>query len=89
MELLAQVRFFPTEYFEPLIKKGQDAGVIRTDVSAGLIVFMIDAVLDRFLLAFSSGQGSESICPSDSDKSALVIDQIITPTTKHSIFYNY
>ena len=77
LELLAQVRFFPTEYFEPLIKKGQDAGVIRTDVSAGLIVFMIDAVLDRFLLAISSGQGNESLCPSDPGKSEIVIEQII------------
>jgi TetR/AcrR family transcriptional regulator len=76
-ELLAQVRFFPIEYFEPLIRKGQDEGTIRTDVSVELIIFMIDAVLDRFLLTISSGQSSESICPSDPGKSGIVIDQII------------
>ena len=76
-ELLAKVRFFPIEYFEPLIRKGQDEGAIRTDVSVELIVFMIDAVLDRFLLAISSGQTSESICPGDPGKSGKVIDQII------------
>lgn len=76
-ELLAQVRFFPIEYFEPLIRKGQDEGAIRTDVSVELIVFMIDAVLDRFLLAVSSGQSNESICPSEPEESKRVIDQII------------
>ncbi len=76
-ELLAQVRFFPIEYFEPLIRKGQDEGTIRTDVSVELIVFMIDAVLDRFLLAISSAQGSESIWPADPGRSEKVIDQII------------
>ena len=76
-ELLAQVRFFPIEYFEPLIRKGQDDGSIRTDVSVRLIVFMIDAVLDRFLLAISSGQDNETICQSDPGKSEILIDQII------------
>jgi TetR/AcrR family transcriptional regulator len=76
-ELLAQVRFFPIEYFEPLIRKGQDDGAIRTDVSIELIVFMIDAVLDRFLLTVSSGQGNESICRDNSGESEKVIDQII------------
>jgi TetR/AcrR family transcriptional regulator len=76
-ELLAQVRFFPIEYFVPLIRKGQDDGAIRTDVSIELIVFMIDAVLDRFLLTVSSGQGNESICRDNSGESEKVIDQII------------
>jgi AcrR family transcriptional regulator len=76
-ELLAQVRFFPIEYFEPLIRKGQDVGVIRTDVSVELIVFMIDAVLDRFLLATSGLKTGASICPADPNESEIVIDQII------------
>ncbi|MCK4837284.1 MAG: TetR/AcrR family transcriptional regulator [Desulfobulbaceae bacterium] len=76
-ELLAQVRFFPIEYFEPLIRKGQDEGLIRTDVSVELIVFMIDAVLDRFLLVVSNGQDSEGICPDEPGQSEIVIDQII------------
>ena len=76
-ELLAQVRFFPIEYFEPLIRKGQEEGTIRTDVSIELIVFMIDAILNRFLLAISSGQCNEGVCPDEPDKSDLVIDQII------------
>jgi AcrR family transcriptional regulator len=76
-ELLAQDRFFPIEYFEPLIRKGQDEGAIRTDVSAGLIVFMIDTVLDRFLLATSGLQTGEDICPVDPNESEIVIDQII------------
>lgn len=76
-ELLAQVRFFPIEYFKPLIRKGQDEGLIRTDVSVELIVFMIDAVLDRFLLVVSNGQDSEGICPDEPGQSEIVIDQII------------
>jgi AcrR family transcriptional regulator len=76
-ELLAQVRFFPIEYFEPLIRKGQDEGMIRTDVSVTLMVFMIDAVLDRFLLAVSSGQGSAGLFPAGPGESGKVIEQII------------
>jgi AcrR family transcriptional regulator len=76
-ELLAQVRFFPIEYFEPLIRKGQDEGMIRTDVSVTLMVFMIDAVLDRFLLAVSSGQGSAGLFPAGPGESGQVIEQII------------
>lgn len=76
-ELLAQVRFFPVEYFEPLIRKGQAQGVIRTDITVGLLVFMIDAVLDRFLLAISSDQGSGSTGGAAVAGSGAVIAQII------------
>jgi AcrR family transcriptional regulator len=76
-ELLAQVRFFPIEYFAPLIRKGQEEGVIRTDVEVELMVFMIDAVLDRFLLAISGGQDSSRIFPDEPKNSDPVIDQII------------
>ena len=77
LELLAKVRFFPIEYFEPLIRKGQDEGRIRTDVAVDLIVFMIDSVLDRFLLTISSGQGCEIICQSEPEDYEAIIDQII------------
>ncbi len=76
-ELLGQVRLFPVEYFEPLIRKGQDEGTIRTDVTVELIVFMIDAILDRFLLAVSNGQNSNFIIPDDPGKSEIIVDQII------------
>jgi AcrR family transcriptional regulator len=76
-ELLAKVRFFPIEYFEPLIRKGQAEGTIRSDVAVELMVFIIDAVLDRYLLTISSGQGGGSVCPADPAKSEAVIEQII------------
>lgn len=76
-ELLRQVRFFPVEYFEPLIRRGQAQGMIRTDVPVGLIVFMIDAVLDRYLLAVSSGLGGRDIGSADPDRPEAIIEQII------------
>jgi len=76
-ELLAQVRFFPVEYFEPLIREGQNNGVIRGDIQAELIVFMIDAVLDRFLLSVSGAFNGVSVCPVDSANVETVVEQII------------
>jgi len=76
-ELLAQVRFFPVEYFEPLIREGQKSGVIRGDIQAELIVFMIDAVLDRFLLSVSGAFNGVSVCPVDSANVETVVEQII------------
>lgn len=52
-ELIARVRLFSQEYFSPLIAAGQQDRRIRADISAGMIVFMIDAVLDRFLQGYA------------------------------------
>lgn len=52
-ELIARVRLFSMEYFSPLIAAGQQGKSIRADISVAMIVFMIDAVLDRFLQGYA------------------------------------
>lgn len=53
-ELLARVRFFSREYFGPLCQEGRDEGIIRSDVTPEMAVFIVDAVLDRFLKDFAA-----------------------------------
>ncbi len=77
-ELLAKVRFFPIEYFEPLIKSGQEQGMIRADVSSGLLIFMIDAVLERFLMTASNARTGGSFDLAGPAGAAAVIEQIIS-----------
>lgn len=52
-ELLAEVRLFSKEYFGPLCKAAQEEGVIRADISVEMVIFMLDAAIDRFLQAYA------------------------------------
>lgn len=52
-EIIRRVRLFPMEYFMPLVQRGQRQGVIRPEVSVPVAVFMIGAVLDRFLQGYA------------------------------------
>ena len=51
-ELIAKVRLFSKEYFGPLIVRGQERGEVRA-VPVAMVVFVIDAVLDRFLQGYA------------------------------------
>jgi TetR/AcrR family transcriptional regulator len=51
-ELLQAIRLFSAEYLGSLVRRGIDRGEIRRDVSPEQAVFMLDAVLDRFLQAY-------------------------------------
>ncbi len=53
-ELVAQVRLFSTEYFGPICQEDQRQGKIRKDVPVPVIVFMLDATMDRFLQGYAS-----------------------------------
>jgi len=53
-ELVARVRLFSMEYFGPLCQEDQRQGKIRDDVPLPVIVFMLDATLDRFLQGYAS-----------------------------------
>jgi len=52
-ELIAGVRLFSREYFSPLVQEAAARGLIRGDISADMVVFAIDAMLDRFLLGYA------------------------------------
>jgi TetR/AcrR family transcriptional regulator len=51
-ELLQAIRLFSSEYLGSLIRKGMERGEIRRDIAPEQVVFLLDAVLDRFLQAY-------------------------------------
>ncbi len=65
-ELLAEVRLFSREYFGPHCQVAQEQGVIRADIAVEMVIFILDAALDRFLQAYArpyldSGLGLASL----------------------------
>lgn len=52
-ELISRVRLFSMEYFGPLVKQGQVRGSISVEVPVAMVVFLIDAALDRFLQGYA------------------------------------
>ena len=54
-KLLAQVRLFSREYFGPLCQTGQNSGAIRRDIPPAVVIFVLDATLDRFLQSYAQG----------------------------------
>ena len=52
-ELVARVRLFSLEYFGPLAERAREQGVLRRDIPARKVVFILDAMLDRFLQGYA------------------------------------
>lgn len=52
-ELVARVRLFSLEYFGPLAERAREQGVLRRDIPAPKVVFILDAMLDRFLQGYA------------------------------------
>jgi len=50
-ELLRAVRQFAAEYLGSLVRQGQARGELRADLPTGAAIFLLDALLDRFLQA--------------------------------------
>ncbi|MFH1217364.1 MAG: TetR/AcrR family transcriptional regulator [Pseudomonadota bacterium] len=51
--LLSQVRLFSQEFFGPLCALAQRRGAIRRDIPLAVVVFILDATLDRFLQSYA------------------------------------
>lgn len=51
--LIGQVRLFSAEYFGPLCVAAQQDGEIRKDIDPQMVVFVLDALLDRFLQGYA------------------------------------
>jgi len=51
-ELLKAIRLFSAEYLGSLVEKGLERGEIRKDIPIEQAVFLLDAVLDRYLQAY-------------------------------------
>ncbi len=52
-EIIRRVRLFSLEYFGSLVDECQRLGLLRQEVSSQMVVFMIDAVMDRFLQGYA------------------------------------
>ncbi|SMC24804.1 transcriptional regulator, TetR family [Desulfacinum hydrothermale DSM 13146] len=51
-EFLEKIHLFSAEYLTPLVEKGMAEGDLRPDLDVDLVVFTLDAVMDRFLQAY-------------------------------------
>jgi len=51
-EFLQQVHLFSAEYLRPVVEAGIARGDIRADTDIEMAVFMLDALMDRFLQAY-------------------------------------
>ncbi|MCE5336216.1 MAG: TetR/AcrR family transcriptional regulator [Desulfobacteraceae bacterium] len=51
-EFLQQVHLFSGEYLRPIVEAGIAGGDLRSDTEADMAVFMLDALMDRFLQAY-------------------------------------
>lgn len=52
-DLVARVRLFSLEYFGPLAEVAVEKGVLRGDIDSRKAVFILDALLDRFLQGYA------------------------------------
>lgn len=52
-ELIHKIRLFSAEYLSSLLKQGMERKEIPDTINLNQAVFLLDAVLDRFLLAYS------------------------------------
>lgn len=52
-ELLRKIRLFSSDYLTSLLMEGRERGEIRKDVDLETMVFLLDAVMDRFLQAYA------------------------------------
>ncbi len=52
-ELLSAVRRFAAGYLDSLLRQGLNRGEVRADLPRDTVIFLLDAVLDRFLQAVS------------------------------------
>lgn len=51
-EFLQQVHLFSAEYLQPVVEAGIARGDLRADTDIEMTVFMLDALMDRFLQAY-------------------------------------
>ena len=77
--LIEKVRLFSTEYFGPICQVDQRLGKIRDDVPLEIIIFMLDATMDRFLQAYAMPYLDGGLGLAKKNKEALSreIDMII------------
>ncbi len=78
-QFVQQVHLFSAEYLTPLLEAGMERGELRQDLDVAATVFMLDALLDRFLQAYcvsflDAGSGIYRAAPEELDER---IDRLI------------
>lgn len=83
-ELIARVRLFSMEYFGPLIVSGQGQGTVTATVPVAMVVFVIDAALDRFLQGYAHSylDGGLGLAAKDGPGLIVEIDLLIETLKK-------
>lgn len=76
-ELLLVVRLFPHEYFQPLLVEGQKKKTIRSELSPELVVFMINSLLESFLVEKARVKKSGYILGKEASDVDTLIDQMV------------
>lgn len=79
-ELIASVRLFSKEYFSPLVIEARRANILRQDVSVDMVVFCLDAMLDRFLQGYAKPylDGGLGLAKMNESELAVACDEVLS-----------
>ena len=77
--LISQVRLFSGEYFGPLCVEAQRNGQIRKDIDQQIVIFVLDALLDRFLQGYAKPylDGGLDLAGKDDGELNKKVDKVI------------
>ena len=73
-QLLSKVRLFSQEFFGPLCADAQKQGALRQDVPLEVVIFILDATLDRFLQSYAQSYLDCGLDLQEKDRQALLVD---------------
>lgn len=78
-KLVSQLRLFSAEYFTPLLEEAKAREEIRADVSTATVIFLLDAVIERFLQGYAKPYLDSGLGLAGKDRSLLIneIDAVI------------
>ncbi len=77
--LISQVRLFSAEYFGTLCTEAQQDGQIRKDIDPQMVIFVLDALLDRFLQGYAKPylDGGLDLAIKDDNELNKEVDMVI------------
>ncbi|MBA3015772.1 MAG: TetR/AcrR family transcriptional regulator [Proteobacteria bacterium] len=85
-ELISQVRLFSLDFFGPLALQGQREGTVTSGVPVSMVVFLIDAALDRFLQGYARSYLDGGLNLAAKDGPALITEiDLLIETLKNGL----
>jgi AcrR family transcriptional regulator len=78
-EIISRVRLFSMEFFGPLAAAARESGRLRPEVPVSVVVFMIDAAMDRFLQSYARSYLDDGLELAAADRAGVTagMDNII------------